>query len=394
VRSAPRSLAAVAVIGLLAVLLGIEVARLTVANRVAEDDPALAARLAPASPDVMTSSGMTEIGRAAVAGGNPDDATLRQFRSLAKWAPLTPEPFLVQAALAERAGDLRRATLLLKEARLRDPRSKPAVFLLADVAMRQNRVVDALTNIAILARLVPGGSMQLIPSLAQFARTPGAEQQLSGILRDNPKLKRPLLISLANDPANAALVISLAGDDAKSTDVESISWKARVVSGLVARGDYGRAYSIWRNFAGLPANDSPLLYNGDFRRTPAPPPFDWTYAAGSGGLAEPDSGRLHVLYYGREDFILAYQLLLLPEGSYQLRSPLSSTNVAQALSWVVTCAKSDTELLDSPIGGGILKFSVPDNCEAQTLKLVGLASDVPQDIDTQIGPVSLVKATP
>ena len=393
-RSARRSLAAVTAIGLLAVLLGIEVARLTVANRVAEDDPSLAARLAPASPGAMTSSGMAEIGRAAAEGGNPDDATLEQFRSLAKRAPLAPEPFLVQAALAERAGDLRRASLLLNEARLRDPRSKPAVFLLADVAMRQNRVVDALANIAILARLVPGGSMQLIPSLAQFARTPGAEQQLSAILRDNPKLKRPLLISLANDPANAALVISLAGDDAKSTDVESISWKARVVSGLVAQGDYGRAYSIWRNFAGLQGNDAPLLYNGEFKRTPAPPPFDWRYEAGSGGLAEPDSGRLHVLYYGRENFTLAQQLLLLRPGTYELRSPVNGADAAQALSWVVTCAKSGTELLDSPIGGGILKFSVPDNCEAQSLKLVGLASDAPQDIDTQIGPVSLVRAAP
>jgi hypothetical protein len=393
VRSAGRGLAAITAIGLLAVLLGLEVARLTVASRVAEADPALAARLAPASPGSIASSGMAAIGRAAAEGGDPDQATLEQFDSLARRAPLAPEPFLLQAALAERAGDLRRATLLLNEARLRDPRSKPAVFLLADVAMRQNRVVDALTNIAILARLVPGGSMQLIPSLAQFARTPGAEQQLSAILKDNPKLKRPLLISLANDPANAALVINLAGADAKSTDVESISWKARVVSGLVAQGDYARAYAIWRNFAGLQPNQAPLLYNGEFKRTPAPPPFDWTYAAGSGGLAEPDSGRLHVLYYGRENVTLAQQLLLLPPGTYELRSPVSDPNAGTALSWVVTCIKPGTELLDSPIGGASLKVSVPDNCPAQTLTLVGRPSDAPQDVDAQIGPVSLVRAS-
>jgi hypothetical protein len=391
-RTVGPTFAAVSGIGLFAIVLALDVARLTVANRVAEDNPALAVRLAPESPSAMTAAGMAQVGRAAAQGRDPDQATLDRFRAVAATAPLAPEPFLLNGALEERAGNLRGARALLNEARLRNPRSTGALYLLADVSVRENDVFGALSNVAILARLLPGASMQLIPSLAQFARTPGAEKELAAMLKTNPKLKRPLLLSLANDPANADLVLSLAGSDAASLDVDARSWKARLVRGFIDQGDYGHAYAVWRIFAPLPANTSPLLFNGEFKRTPAPPPFDWTYAAGSAGLAEPDAGRLHVLYYERENFSLAYQLLLLPPGTYRLRSPVSNANAAKSLAWNVTCEKSGIQLLDSPIGGRDLEFKVPDNCPAQTLTLRGRSSDTPQDLDVQIGPVSLQRA--
>jgi tetratricopeptide (TPR) repeat protein len=387
------SFAAASGIGLLALVMGLEIARLTVANRVADDDPAFAAWLAPGSPSANVSAGMAAVGRAAAQGRDPDQLTMDRFRAAAAAAPLAPEPFLLHGALAERAGDLQRARILLDQARLRNPRSTAALYLLADISVRENDVLAALSDIATLARLLPAASMQVIPSLAQFARTPGAEKELGAVLEANPKLKRPLLISLAADPANAELVLSLAGSDSASLDTDARSWKALLVRGFVARGDYDRAYRIWRNFAGLPANASPLVFNGDFRRTPAPPPFDWSYASGTGGVAEPDSGRLHVLYYGRDNnFILATQLLLLPPGVYRLRSPVTHTGAGQSLGWNIACAKSGSQLLDSPIGGGVLEFTVQEGCPAQTLTLRGRSSDTPQDVDALIGPVSIQKA--
>lgn len=388
-RTAGPSFAAASGIGLIALLLALDVARLTVANRVADEKPALAAGLAPRSPSAMVATGMAEVGQAAAKGGDPDKITLDRFQAIATTAPLAPEPFLLNAALAQRAGNLADARDLLNEARLRNPRSIPALYLLADVSLRQNDVLAALGDLAILARLLPGASVQLIPSLAEFARTPGAEKQLATMLNTNPKLRRPLLLSLANDPANANLVLSLAGSDISSLDADARSWKAGLVRSFIDKGDYGRAYATWRIFAGLPANESPLLFNGDFKRTPAPPPFDWTYFSGSAGVAEPDSGHLHILYYQRESFSLAYQLLLLPPGTYRLRSPVSDATTAKSLTWNVSCEKSGVQLLDSAINAAAFEFKVPDNCPAQTLTVRGRASDTPQDVDVEIGPVGL-----
>ena len=383
------SLASIAAVGVVSVLLATQVARLTVAARVADDDPAYALRLAPLSPGAQISAGMAEVGRAAARGTNPGEVTLDRFRNVAGNAPLRSEPFLVEAALADRAGNFRRAEVLLKNARLRDPRSAPALYLLADVSMRQNDIAGALSYMAVLARVLPGAAVQLIPSLAQFAQTPGAEKQLATILKANPKLKRPLLIALSTDPRNASLVMVLAGSDAASTDVEARSWKARLVQGFIQQGDYASAYRFWKNFAGLRGNNSPLLFNGEFGLTPAPPPFDWTYFSGRTGLAEPGGGKLHVLYYERENSSLAYQLLLLAPGTYRLRSPVSDIGAAKALKWTIRCEASGKQILNASLGGEALQFSVPPSCEAQMLTLVGQSQEAPQDIEVQIGPVTL-----
>jgi hypothetical protein len=336
----------------------------------------------------MISNAMANLGWAAARGASPSDSTLAQFRAVATRAPLKVEPFLVKAALAEKAGNLRRAEVLLREARSRNPRSTAALYLQVDVALRENRIADGLSGLAVLARLIPGASVQLIPSLAQFARTPGADQQLAIVLRSNPNLKRPLLMALAADPHNEELVMSLAGSDSRSLDPEAKAWKARLVQAFIQQGDYQRAYRIWQNFTGLHGK-SPLLFNGEFRQTPAPPPFDWTYVSGSAGMVEPSGGRLHILYYARESSTLAYQLLLLAPGNYRLTSPVVGNGAAKALTWTILCQGSGKQLLDAPAGQGGLEFSVPGDCRMQTLMLNGEIQDSPQDFDMQVGPVAL-----
>ena len=61
----PTALGRVAAASSLAFLLMIEVARLTVANAMAQDDPNLALRLAPQAPPSLTAAVMRQIGMAA-----------------------------------------------------------------------------------------------------------------------------------------------------------------------------------------------------------------------------------------------------------------------------------------------------------------------------------------
>jgi len=366
---------------------------LTVSFAAEEDNPQLALRLAPSAPGALAATAMQEVGEAAAEGATPGEATFLRLRAVAAADPLRTEPFLVEGALAERAGDYDRANKLLAQARARDPRSAAARYLYADTAVRQGKIVEALKEMAVLSRLVPGTSVQLVPALAEFARSPGSRGKLAAILAQNPQLKNPLLLALATDPDNAALIVSLAGPATANPALDTRAWQARLLLGLVARGDYQRAYDLWRGFALLPAGAQPLLFNGSFRDLGAPPPFNWAFSASPAGVAEPGPHRLRVLYYGREDTALATQLLVLPPGNYRFGAPVTGDMVAGALSWTLTCVNAKAPLMDLRLGGSAPpagNFTVPaSGCPAQSLVLNAHREDSPEDSDVRIGPADI-----
>jgi hypothetical protein len=200
------------------------------------------------------------------------------------------------------------------------------------------------------------------------------------------------LNALAADPENAELVLALAAGSV-SEEVDSNAWQPRLLSALVERGDYQRAYSLWRRFSGLGDRPAPLLFNGDFRQSPAPAPFNWTYTSGTAGVAEPAGGVLRVLYYGRANIVLAEQLLLLPPGNYRFASPITGTTAAGALVWTLACERSRNQLMELQLGtSSQASFSVPQGCPAQRLELQGRAQEMPKDSDVQIGPVAIDRA--
>lgn len=382
----------------LAVVLAAEVARITVASAVADEEPTLALRLVPNAPAALAASAMGQVGAAAARGGNPDESTFRQLRIIAQSDPLRTEPFLVEAAMAERRGAYKRATRLLTQARFRDPRSVAARYLYADTAIRQGRVVDALKEMAVLSRLVPGASIQLVPALAQFARSQGSHNKLAAILAENPQLKNPLLLALATDPDNASLIISLAGPPADSPDVNRTAWQSRLLLGLITRGDYQRAHDLWRSFARVSEGSVPLIFNGNFGQADAPPPFNWVLSSSSAGISESRGGKLRVLYYGRQDATLANQLLVLRAGRYRFMAPFVGDLTSGVLSWSLDCVGSNAPFMELKLGTSMPQsavFTVPaTGCPAQSLQLNAHLQDSARVTDIQIGPVSIERAAP
>lgn len=380
---------------LVALLLGVEVVRLTLSAAYVESRPALASSMAPHSPTTLASAAMMEVGQAAAAGGDPSRQTLGRLQDLAFLAPLRPEPFLVQAALAERASDYSKATELLNEAQWRDPRSPAARYLIADVSLREEKVLEGLREMAVLSRLLPGTSVQLVPALSEYAHTPGAEKNLAAILAENRQLRNPLFEALAADPDNANLILALAGNSLDPRVPDTRRWQSRLLDGLVARGDFDGAYALWRKFGRLPDGPRSLIFNGDFRDAAPPPPFNWEFADLKASVAEPENGRLRILYYGRENAVLATQLVLLPAGTYRLEAPVSGQVAPQSLLWTVKClggAPLLTSWLGTSAGTGDT-FTVPaSGCAAQKLELTGLAQDAPQNSDVHIGPVAIERA--
>lgn len=392
-RRSGQSVAGLAAIAIVGILLAAEIARMTVADRVADSNPQRAFRLAPESPTTLVALAMAGVGEAAAQHKDPGKLTFDRLRAIGQTAPLRPEPFLVQGAIAEMQGDLRRAEALFKQARLRDPRSTAARYLLADVLVREGRTVDGLSEMAILARLLPGTSLQLVAVLAQYSSLPGASKQLRAILQQNPGLKQPLLIALSSNPANAQIILELAGTDARSTAPETKTWKARLLQGFVKAGKYESAYALWRQLGSVPANEPLLLFNGGFKDSPAPPPFNWTYNSGRAGIAEPANGKLRVLYYGRLDTVFASQLLLLQPGSYEFEAPSVGRAAQGALSWTLSCDASGKRIMELAVDkDGKAAFDVPQDCRAQRLQLEGISHDAPEVSDIQIGPVMVERA--
>jgi tetratricopeptide (TPR) repeat protein len=368
-----------------------EVARITIASAVSERNPDLAAQLSPFSPSALISIAMGQVGAAAASGGDVPEGTLEMLRFASQAAPLEPEPFLVNGVIAERKGDVNRAQSLLRIAQQREPRSAAALYLLADLEIRQNRILEALHHLALLSRIMPDASVQLVPALASYARAPGARQGFEVVLRSNPQLRSPLLSALSNDPDNAELILHLAGPELLSTAPDSQAWKSRLIDGLINSGDLGHAYEVWRVFAGLPSNFSALLFNGEFKTLEAPPPFNWVFDTGIAGIAEPANGKLEVLFYGNVEQSLAKQLLLLKPGTYQFEALANGNPINGSLAWILTCRTDREVIMELPVKAGATEvhISVPEGCDSQSLELRGHAQDFPRNSEVQIGPVRL-----
>lgn len=383
---------------ILVVFVGALLAVQVVRTAIVTDDSArakIAPRLWPSHPAVMIDRTMTEIGGRAARGQSLTPQILRQVEQIAREAPLAPEPFLIKGALAQVEQRQERAEQLFIAARARDPRSVAARYFLVDRFLRSGRIPQALDEIAALSRLFPQASAGFGPALAAFAKSPGAVPQLRSFFRTSPEIEPVVLMTLADDANNANLILALWKGRGSGTEVETAAWQPKLVGKLVEEGAFAKAYTIWRMFAGV-NGDQGTVFNPGFIKSTAPPPFNWSFAA-VGGLVEPAAGdRLHVIYFGRADTVLAEQLLLLGPGRYQLSMDISNPpGEGGEIAWSLTCNPGTDAIFRLPIkqkGPLAVGFSVPPGCATQRLQLIGLAGDFAQSQEFAIGKFSLTKA--
>ncbi len=346
----------------------------------------------PSHPQVLTSSIMAGVGAAAAQGEDPAEPTLAQLRRLAASEPFAVEPMLVHGAIALRSGDYRRAEPLILEARRRGPRSPGARYLLGDLYLRTARPLQAMAEMAVLNRLIPGASMQLAPALAQYATMPGARGQVAAIVAAYPELEQPLLVEVAKEPKNADLVLTLAGRS--RTRSATAPWQRVLLNTLIKNGEHGKAYAIWAKLAGVPTGE-PGLFNAAFQPIGAPPPFNWDIAGGSGGVAEAREGGLEILYFGRDDLVFARQTLLLRPGRYRLQMTVTArSGDPGAAAWTVTCRGVKQSLLELPLRAGAVgaEFSVPGGCPVQEIRLRAQGKEFAEQADFRIADLRLGKA--
>ena len=371
-------------------LIGLLVAAQVVRNAAvaawAELYPARAATLWAGHPSVELSLGMTEIAQAVRLRKTASPAIFAMINDAAVKAPLAPEPFLVRGVQAQLSGDLASAQRAFAEAQRRDPRSLPAAYFLADHYSRVGDVANGLAQIAVVADLSPGGVQSVAPYTAAYAQSPANWPLLRNIFRNHPQLEEATLEALSLNASNSSAALALAEPAFRRPDTP---WVPVLLRNLVDAGQYARARAIWAAISGVPVAQDLLVFDTSFSHPAAAPPFNWVLTSSTVGLAERQpGGRLHALFYGQEDGVLASQLVLLPPGSYRVTMDLLGDAAhARPLSWSLRCDKSRepfaTITLDAAAARG-WSFQIPANCPAQWLELSGSSSDMPQQSDVAI----------
>ena len=364
------------------------VVRVALVEANASKDPAEAAKAWPGHPSVILNSGLAEIGSAASQGQGVDRRLVGRVIAAATKAPMAPEPYLVRGVDASIQGREELAGRAFQAARNLDPRSVAARYFLAGHYLKIGETRAGLSEISALARLVPQSLTGIGPTLAAYARDIKATAQVRELLRRDPALEPVVLGALAGDARDAPLAISLwTGKGSRQLQ----PWQSKLLDALINAGSYREAYSFWKRFTATDGKDSSLSdFSGSDRG-----PFGWTLASGPSGVAEPlgDEG-LRVLFYGRDDALMASRILMLQPGHYRLSMRLGGMQTAKAMAWVVRCLPSSAELARVKLAGSGLilgSFNVPSGgCEAQRLDLVGSAPELPAQAEVTITALDIV----
>jgi hypothetical protein len=347
----------------------------------ATKDVQLAAKLEQNHPDVLRQDVLI-----AVAKGSRDSqslrlSTIRQLQSLAREAPLAPEPFAIKGALALAEFRLAEAERLLIEARRRNPRSKGVRYLLASAYLQQQKTMAALREILVLTDIAPQMSDAVIDMLAEFSYTPGAVVELRQALAGKPQIEAGLLSRLAQIPQNAPLVLALASDRHAQNGL--LEWQQILLSALVNAGELPAASALWVKFSGKAPR--PV---GDFSDSESKSPFTWSLADSGEASARSTTAGLNAQYFGRVDVDLASKILTLNPGRYDLQFRVARTSgEVGSLHWTITCLPQKIRVLDLPLSNAKLisaKFAVDAQCKAQQLKLVGLAQVYPAEVHVEV----------
>ena len=404
---AARARAGVRTVVVAALALGgaVQVVRSAVVQHTVASRPDVAAKLWPRHPRVALAGAMAEIGKAASAGQAPSATSVARSMTAAQHAPLAIEPLLIRGAIAQSEQDGARAERLFVEAARRDPRSAAARYFLSQHYLTAGRPDEGLRHAAVLGRLVAGGSAALVPALAAYAKSPGAIPTLRTMFAGDAALRGAVLSDLARDADNYGVIVALAGEEiGKGDPLMAPGWQGQLLRALVDRGDLPRARALWLQISGLRAAPTGI-FNPQFAKLGAPAPFNWTFANGEFGFAEPGANAsLQIIYYGRADAQFASQTLLLTPSTYDLRMRVTrnseGADITSGLAWTVTCGKAPTALLTLPVGESegsaqplASQFTVPVGCPSQTIKLMGKASEFAASEQVSINDLQLVRLT-
>jgi hypothetical protein len=355
----------------------------------ADHDPEAALSWGLANPDALSAVAEARLGDVRRPG---HDAEATRFaRQALTAAPLDEKALRVLALETDQAGGHAQARMLMVIADRWSRRDSFVQLWLLQQAVFEGDWPSAGLHADALLRRRWQLETIVFPALINALSDPQAVAPIVDRLSRNPDWRRSFLRVLAGrslDLAAAARVFeALAATRAPPTDEES----GYLIGRYVAQGNYADARTLWSRL--LPRGTAPgrtLVYNGDFRKLPGAPPFNWQLAPSEGEIVEitpaaDGAPALHVTAPAPKDVAAAEQLLTLPPGVYRLSGmALVEPGVSGDLfSWRVECVArsagggvAEARQASGPIGWRPFAIDIrvaAPGCDAQWLRLVGLA---------------------
>jgi hypothetical protein len=374
----------------------------SLAQVLAEDDPALAHRLAPWDGRITAALA------ASLTGAERGDAERRRSDDLARRA-LRQDATAVLAAStlginAQLRGDTAAARKMFSYAERLSRRDLQTQLWMIEDAVGRGDITGALRHYDIALRTKKQSWDLLFPILENASAGPEVRAALVKTLAGKPLWAQPFIDHVAAKPsdpkASSALLLDLSRAGVSASD----GAHARIIDALIGGGFAAEA---WRHYAAIrPGADPRKSRDPGFTATSEPPAaFDWVPAVRSGVTTsiERNGGR------GMFDFFvqasaggpLLMQAQALPPGTYRLDG--HSTGIEQPARslpfWTLVCRADRRELgrITVPNSGEASgsfsgRFAVPANCPVQDLVLVARASDAVSGQSGQIDRVQLAPA--
>lgn len=353
----------------------------TFANAMVRSDAANALHLAPRDGLIAGAAALEIEASSGTAASRQRAAALA--RSAIRADPTAVDGLIVLAMQATLARDDARSDLLHIQVGRLTRRELRAQMWGIERAVNQGDIGGALHNYDLALRTSRAAPRVLFPTLAAALREPRVRQQLVDVLAEKPQWTPDFLAFLAGstlDPRSARLLFN----EAAAAGIEvSVAAQSQLVNQLIARRAFADAFALYseiRPGAVRTASRDPRFTTQSDHRSA----LDWMGGEEPGmsvTIAPNQTG-------GEVDFAAApqtggmvlKQLQLLPPGRYRFSHRVSDVEARKTAMpyWVLMC-ETGLELGRAPIAvndsAGSADFTVPDECEVQTLALMVRPND-------------------
>ncbi|WP_420472439.1 hypothetical protein [Brevundimonas sp. FT23042] len=368
--------------------------------------PAVAVRIAPASPLVLSRAAESEL-----TANRPESAALLAREALAR-APFNARALRIVGLAEARAGRTEAADELLTLAGNWSLRDDPSHAWLIERRLRQGSYTSAFAHADTLLRRREDLWPQIF-KLFETAATSDAQRAIppiAALLEANAPWRLYFLNSLYRTPdgLRVAMALALMLEESKAplSNIELSQLYGALLSANLVPAIKALRTELGRPAAGL------TVTNGAFSDLSAPAPFQWELVQSYGNIAEitEDEGRpgetaLWVQYDGYSDSVLARQLVLLSPGRYRFGAAYraETSQSVDRMTWRVTCIGSGgapltisalPEVSSGKWSSTSTEFSIEADCPAQWLELVGRSRDHRQNLSAWFDDVAVRPAEP
>jgi len=386
-------------LALLATMLGYHCVTFSLAQAIASDAPDVAHRLAPY--DGRITGRLAASLAPSLAAPEATSADRRRVERLAKDA-LRRDPTAVPAVaalglVADLGGDKAAPRRYFTYAQTLSRREKLSQLWWIEDAVARGSIAEALMHYDIVLRVSPEMSELLYPVLASASADPAIRMQLIRKLAEKPEWAERFIIYAATNSADPRAAAALLAGLAKGGVPVPEAARAETVNALLAGGHFEQAWSYYTTFHRNA--DRRRSRDADFKAgLKTPSLLDWVTINDGGVITTIDEGVFAFAAPASMGGSLVQQAELLPPGRYRLTG--HSDGIAQPAGalpyWSLTCRADGRELgrvivpSSSTANGRFTgDFTVPDDCPAQMLTLIGRPSDAVGGLSGQIDQLAL-----